>query len=88
MKNAPFTIIALYIGRLGKKPCSGGQELDEQQCTHLGVPVDGVGHPATRLDLVGVQAPELELLLEERAADVRRIMQFAGPAITVKINCC
>ena len=42
----------------------------------LGVAVLGVRHPAARLHLVRVQTPKLQLLLEERAAHVRRIVQL------------
>ena len=31
--------------------------------------------------MIGIQAPELEFFFEERAADVRRIVQLAGPVI-------
>ena len=46
----------------------------------LGVPVGGVGHPAAGLHLVAVQAPELQLLLKQRAAHVRGVVELAGPA--------
>ena len=36
-----------------------------------------VGHPAARLHLIRVEAPELQLLLEQRAAHVERIVQLA-----------
>ena len=36
-----------------------------------------VGHPAAGLHLVRVEAPELQLLLEQRSAHVRRVVQLA-----------
>ena len=41
----------------------------------------GVGHPAAGLHLVGVQAPELELLFKQRAAHVGRVVEFASPIV-------
>ncbi len=41
----------------------------------------GVGHPAAGLHLVGVQPPELQLLLEEGAAHVSRVVQLARPDV-------
>lgn len=41
----------------------------------------GVGHPAARFDLVGVQAPVLELLLEEGPADVGGVVELPGPVV-------
>ena len=48
---------------------------------YLRVAVDRVSHPATGLHLIGIESPELELLLEERAADMRRVVQLAGPVV-------
>lgn len=36
----------------------------------------GVRHPATGLHLIGVETPKVELLLEQRAAHIGRIMEF------------
>lgn len=36
----------------------------------------GVRHPATRLHLIGVEAPKVELLLEQGAAHIGRIMEL------------
>ena len=47
----------------------------------LGVPVGRIGHPAARLHLVGVQSPELQLLLEEGSADVRRVVELPRPVV-------
>lgn len=41
----------------------------------------GVGHPATGLDLVGVEAPEFQFLFEQRAAHVRRIVKFTRSVV-------
>jgi len=49
---------------------------------YLRVPVNAISGPATRFHLVRVQSPELQLVLEQRAADVCRIVEFAGPART------
>ena len=40
-----------------------------------------VRHPAARLHLVRVEPPELELLLEERPAHVRRVVQLARAVV-------
>lgn len=40
-----------------------------------------VGHPTARLDLIGIEAPKIELFLEERAADVRGIVQLPGAIV-------
>ena len=40
-----------------------------------------IGHPAARLDLIGIQAPVFELGFEQGAADVRGIVQFARSII-------
>lgn len=40
-----------------------------------------IGHPTARLDLIGVEAPEIELFLEERSADVRGIVQLPGAIV-------
>lgn len=48
-------------------------------CSNLRVPVDAVGAPAAGLHLVGVQAPELELFLEEGAADVCWVVKLSSP---------
>ena len=37
-----------------------------------------VGHPAAGLDLVAVQAPVLQLLLEQWPAHVRRVVQLTS----------
>lgn len=37
-----------------------------------------VSHPTTRLDLVGIQSPKLQLLLEQRAADVGGVMKLSS----------
>lgn len=42
----------------------------------LSVTVDAVSRPAARLHLVGVQPPELQLLLKQRPAYVCRIMKL------------
>ena len=47
----------------------------------LGVPVLGVGHPAAWLHLVTVQAPVLQLLLEQRPAHVGRVVELPGPVV-------
>jgi hypothetical protein len=49
--------------------------------SYLRISVHCVRHPTTGLDLIGIQAPELEFFFEERAADVRRIVKLAGPVI-------
>lgn len=36
----------------------------------------GVRHPATRLHLIGVEAPKVELLLEQGAAHIGRVMEL------------
>ncbi len=54
--------------------------------SYLGVSVDCVGHPTAGLDLVGVQTPKLELFLEQGAAHMRRVMEFAR-AIIVQDLC-
>lgn len=41
-----------------------------------------IGGPATGLHLIRVQTPELQLVLEQRAANVGRIMEFARPTGT------
>lgn len=46
----------------------------------------GVGHPAARLHLVGVEAPEVQLLLEQRPANIRGIMELPR-AIVVEDLC-
>ena len=40
-----------------------------------------VRHPAARLHLIRVETPELELLLKERAAHVRRVVQLARAVV-------
>ena len=45
-----------------------------------------VGHPAAGLHLVGVQAPVLQLLLEERAADICRVVQFPGSVVIQNLS--
>ena len=47
----------------------------------LRVAMSRVRHPAARLHLVGVQTPEVQLLLEQRAAHVGRVVQLPGPII-------
>ena len=47
----------------------------------LGVPVLGVGHPAAGLHLVAIQAPVLQLLLEQRPANVGGIVELARPVV-------
>ena len=47
----------------------------------LGVPVLGVGHPAAGLHLVAVQAPVLQLLLEQRPANVGGVVELASPVV-------
>lgn len=37
-----------------------------------------VSHPTAGLHLVGVEPPELEFLLEERAAHICRVVQFSS----------
>lgn len=46
--------------------------------THLSITVYAVRRPAARLHLIGVQAPEFELLLEQRSAHIGRIVQLSG----------
>lgn len=46
--------------------------------THLSITVYAVRGPAARLHLIGVQAPEFELLLEQRSAHIGRIVQLSG----------
>ena len=41
----------------------------------------GVSHPATGLNLVGIEPPEFKFLFEQWAAYVRRIVQFARPVV-------
>jgi len=48
---------------------------------YLGVSVDGVSHPATGLDLIGVEPPEFQFLFKEGTADMRRIVEFARPVV-------
>lgn len=48
------------------------------QATHLRVPVNAVCTPATWLYLVWVEAPEFQLLLKQRPANVCRVMEFPG----------
>jgi hypothetical protein len=50
---------------------------------YLRVTMDAVGAPAARLHLIGIEAPELELLLEQRSADIRWVMKLAGPLISI-----
>lgn len=40
-----------------------------------------VGHPTARLDLVGVETPKVELLLEERSAHVSRVVKLSGAIV-------
>lgn len=47
---------------------------------YLCVSVYAVRRPAARLHLIRVQAPELQLLLEQRSAHIGRIVQLARPA--------
>ena len=47
----------------------------------LRVAVRRVRHPAARLHLVRVEAPELQFLLEQRAAHVGRVVQLAGAVV-------
>ena len=56
----------------------GGQGL-------LGVPVLGVGHPAAGLHLVGVQPPVLQLLLEQRAADISGVVELPCKHVTITV---
>lgn len=48
---------------------------------YLSVSVYGVSHPATGLNLVGIEPPEFKFLFEQWAAYVRRIVQFARPVV-------
>ena len=56
------------------EPVQGGEGL-------LRVPVLGVGHPAAGLHLVTVQAPVLQLLLEQGPAHVGRVVELPGPVV-------
>ncbi len=49
------------------------------------VPVLAVGHPATGLHVRLIDAPKRQLLLEQRAAHVRRAVQLAGPVVVQHI---
>lgn len=40
-----------------------------------------VGHPAARLDLIGVESPVFEFGFEERTAHVRRVVQLARAVV-------
>lgn len=46
--------------------------------THL-----SVRHPTAGFHLVGVETPELQLLLEQRTADIRWVVQLAGSEIII-----
>lgn len=48
--------------------------------THLGVPVNAVGTPATRFDLVGVQTPKLQLFFKKGAAYISGVVQLSSSA--------
>ena len=50
--------------------------IDVYTCIYL-----GVRHPATWLHLIGVEAPKVQLLLEQRAANVGRIVELAGAIV-------
>ena len=54
-----------------------------QHCrpTHLCVSVHAVRRPTARFHLIGVQPPELQLLFEQRTANVNWIMQFTGAIV-------
>ena len=40
-----------------------------------------VGHPTAGLHLIGIKSPVLEFGLEQRAADIRGIVQFARTVV-------
>ena len=51
-------------------------------------PYLSVGHPAAGLDLVAVEAPVLELLLEQGPAHVRRVVQLPRPGVWILALIC
>lgn len=50
----------------------------------VGDPVSGAGNSPT--DLVGVETPELEFLLEERPAHVGGVVQLARPVVVEDLS--
>jgi len=45
-----------------------------------------VRHPAARFHLVGVQTPEVELLLKQRATDVRGVVKLASAVVVEDLS--
>lgn len=50
------------------------------------IPVLSVGHPAARLHVCLIDAPEGQLLLEQRSAHVRRAVQLPGPVVVEHVG--
>lgn len=50
------------------------------------VPVLAVGHPATGLHVRLIDAPKRQLLLEQRAAHIRRAVQLTSPVVVQHIG--
>lgn len=49
--------------------------------TYLRFAMSAVSAPAARLNLIGIKAPEFEFFLEQRSADIGRIVQLPRPVV-------
>lgn len=75
-------VVAVVGGRLARQQVGCLEDVEGL----LGVAVLAVGHPAARLHVGLVDAPEGQLLLEERPADVGGAVQLAGAVVVENIG--